>query len=441
MVRTIQVTYGKMTKDGKKRNRDKAPIEGIPFKKQSIFYKYLPYWANLEILHATDAMHLKKNVFASTIGLLLETSAKTKDTLKSRQDLVAIKIREDLHPMDKGNGRYELPLASYNLTHDEKKAMCESLWEIRVPSHFSSNIRKLVSMNDLSLCGYNCHDCHVLLTVFLPIAIRAIKPVYVKMVITWLSYFFNKISKKVIDEDELQDLQEIIGKTMVQLEICEMCFPPRFFDITKHLMIHMVDQIRALDPLYLHEMWMYEHFMSILNRYVLNRAYPEGSMIEGYNTKEIIECFLGYLKDKVGIGLPIPSFLGRLEGVGTIGRKTFIDKDFKGVQQAHYSILQHLTIMTPLVNEQLSMIRAESNGRSDDWIMREHKRGLTAWLNDLDLPIGETVEEQTIKNLAAGQSSQVTSWQGHDINGYLFYTTAKEKKRPYLRTMVFALRP
>ena len=43
MVRTIQVSYGKVTKDGKKKNRDKAPIEGVPFKKQSIFYKYLPY--------------------------------------------------------------------------------------------------------------------------------------------------------------------------------------------------------------------------------------------------------------------------------------------------------------------------------------------------------------------------------------------------------------
>jgi len=97
-------------------------------------------------------------------------------------------------------------------------------------------------------------------------------------------------------------------------------------------------------------------------------------MIEGYSTEEVIECCLGYLNDKVSIGLPVPRFFGRLEGFGTIGRKIFIDKDFKGVQQAHYSILQHLTIMTPLVNEHLSMIRAECNGRSDDWIMREHKR-------------------------------------------------------------------
>ena len=87
MVRTIQVSYGKVTKDGKKKNRDKAPIEGVPFKKKSIFYKYLPYWGDLEVRHAINGMRLKKNVFGNTIGLLLETSAKTKDTLKSRQDL------------------------------------------------------------------------------------------------------------------------------------------------------------------------------------------------------------------------------------------------------------------------------------------------------------------------------------------------------------------
>jgi hypothetical protein len=205
------------------------------------------------------------------------------------------------------------------------------------------------------------------------------------MVITQLCYFFKKISQKVIDEDELQDLQEFIGETMAQLE---MCFPTGFFDITEYLVIHMVDQIQELGPLYLHEMWTYECFMSILNRYVLNHDYPEGSMLEGYSTKEIIECCLGYLKDKVGLGFPIPRFLGRLEGVGIVGRKNFIDKDFKGVQQSHYSILQHLMIMTPLINEHLSMIHAESNGLSDDWIMREYKRRLTAWLKDLDLPDG-----------------------------------------------------
>ena len=45
----------------------------------------------------------------------------------------------------------------------------------------------------------------------------------------------------------------------------EKCFPPSFFDIMPHLMMHMVDQDRWLGPMYLHEMWPYERFMYILN--------------------------------------------------------------------------------------------------------------------------------------------------------------------------------
>jgi len=73
-------------------------------------------------------MQLKKNVFANTIGLLLETSAKKKNTLKLRQYSVAMKISDDLHPVNEGNGRYELSPASYNLTHDEKR-QCARAYE------------------------------------------------------------------------------------------------------------------------------------------------------------------------------------------------------------------------------------------------------------------------------------------------------------------------
>jgi hypothetical protein len=69
----------------------------------------------------------------------------------------------------------------------------------------------------------------------------------------------------------------------------EMCFPPSFFDIMVHLVVHLVPQIEALSPMYLHEMWTYERFMSILNGYVSTHARPEASMIEGYCTEEVIE--------------------------------------------------------------------------------------------------------------------------------------------------------
>ena len=95
-------------------------------------------------------------------------------------------------------------------------------------------------MKDLTLTSFNAHDCHIMLTVFLPIVIMEIGPEYVKMVITRLDYFFNWITQKVIDEAELPGMKQFIAKTLYQLE---MCFPPSYFDIMPHLMMHMVDQI------------------------------------------------------------------------------------------------------------------------------------------------------------------------------------------------------
>jgi hypothetical protein len=92
-------------------------------------------------------------------------------------------------------------------------------------------------MKDLTVTNYNSHDCHVMLTTFLPIAIRAIIPLFLKMTITRLCYFFNIISQKVIDRDELASLQEFGVETISQFE---MCFPPSFFDIVVHLVVHFV---------------------------------------------------------------------------------------------------------------------------------------------------------------------------------------------------------
>ena len=89
-----------------------------------------------------------------------------------------------------------------------------------------------------------------------------------------------------------------------------------------HLVVHLVAQIEALGPMYLHEMWTYERFMSILNGYVSNHAHPEGSMIEAYTTEEAIESEGPFcnkcLKDQIAIGLPPSRHEGRLYGKGEL---------------------------------------------------------------------------------------------------------------------------
>jgi hypothetical protein len=97
-------------------------------------------------------------------------------------------------------------------------------------------------------------------------------------------------------------------------------------------------------------------------------------MIEGYSTKEVIECYQEYLKVQKGIGKSNSHHKGRLARKGTSGRKVFIDHDYKEVSWTHYSVLQSTQLMQPYIDEHLAIIMAERNDRSDDWVMKQHKQ-------------------------------------------------------------------
>jgi hypothetical protein len=84
-------------------------------------------------------MHITKGVFESTISLLLDIACKTKDGLNVHKDHEVLGIREELHPQERPNGKVYLPLASYTLTNEEKRAMCKCLRGIRVTTGFSTN--------------------------------------------------------------------------------------------------------------------------------------------------------------------------------------------------------------------------------------------------------------------------------------------------------------
>jgi hypothetical protein len=191
-------------------------------------------------------------------------------------------------------------------------------------------------MKDMSMSGYNSHNCHIMMMVFLAIAIRAIKPMRIKVLITHLYYFFNTVSQKVIGRKKLDNLKAYMIETMCMLE---MCFPPPFLDMQEHLMIHLVDQIHTMGPLYLHNMFLYEQFLVVLKAYVRNHAHPEDSIMEGYTTEEVVKYYVDYVKNGKRIGLPIPLHEGRLRGRGRIGHKTFVDRDYSLVTEAHFSVL------------------------------------------------------------------------------------------------------
>jgi hypothetical protein len=114
----------------------------------------------LEVPHAIDAMHVQKNVFESLIATLMDTH-KSKDGMKARKDMVQLNVMLELHPVLEDNEKYTLPMASYNLDLQERRALCSFVRGSKVPTRFSMNPKKLVSMKDLLFAHCKASSCDV----------------------------------------------------------------------------------------------------------------------------------------------------------------------------------------------------------------------------------------------------------------------------------------
>ena len=72
------------------------------------------------MLYNLDVMHIEKNICDSIVGTLLNIDGKSKDNLNSLLYLLAMGIRDQLHPIQRGN-RIITPIAYYSQTSSEKK--------------------------------------------------------------------------------------------------------------------------------------------------------------------------------------------------------------------------------------------------------------------------------------------------------------------------------
>jgi hypothetical protein len=167
--------------------------------------------------------------------------------------------------------------------------------------------------------------------------------------------------------------------------------------------------------------------MSTLNRYVHNRAYLEGSMIEAYPIKESVNWCMRYIKDARAIRLPVHQHEGRTAGIVCTGWKVRTDIPNKEVEQAHYNILHQLVSMDKNIEKHLEEIRTAHDGkRTEAWVQKEHKSNFMEWIKEQQIPLDQ--DTKTVKKLARGPSSQVTMWQGYDVKGYKFHTKDKDNK-------------
>ncbi|KAI5329311.1 hypothetical protein L3X38_028708 [Prunus dulcis] len=277
----------------------------VCWKKKSIFFD-LEYWKYLPVRHALDVMHIEKNVCDSIIGTLLEIPGKNKDGIAARLDLLNMGVKTDLQP-EYGERRTRLPPGPWNLSRAEKREVCNSFYGMKVLEGYSSNIKNLVSLQDSRLLGLKSHDCHTLMQQLLAVAIRSVLEKPARYAITRLCFFFNAICAKTVDVSKLDKLEEDV---VVTLCLLEKYFPPSFFDIMVHLVVHLVREVRLCGPVYFRWMYPFERYMKVLKGYVQNRTRPEGCIAERYIAEEAVEFCTQHLSNVSTVGVPSSQKMG-----------------------------------------------------------------------------------------------------------------------------------
>ena len=188
-------------------------------------------------------------------------------TQLKRLDLKDLGIKEELQFREDGDS-CEMPRARYTLTND-KKDFCEFLRQLKFPDGFASNISRCLNGDGTKVQGLKTHDCHILLQRILPAAMRGILDNDIYVVLAELGRFFRELCSKTLHKDVLVELKQEILVILVKLE---KIFPPAFFDVMMHLVVHLPDEALLRGPVQYGWMYPIERRSYTLKRYVRNRS-------------------------------------------------------------------------------------------------------------------------------------------------------------------------
>ena len=134
-----------------------------------------------------------------------------KDTESRRKGKKAKKIGSDYPPV------------CFTLSQEEIEQFFTCLVGVKLPYGYAGKISRYLDPAKLNFSGMKSHDCHVLMTQILPVAIHGIMDAHVRETLFGLCNFFDVICRKSIGVRQLRKLQEEIVVILCELE---MYFPP-----------------------------------------------------------------------------------------------------------------------------------------------------------------------------------------------------------------------
>jgi hypothetical protein len=153
-------------------------------------------------------------------------------------------------------------------------------------------------------------------------------------------------------------MQRLESEIAEILSLLETIFPPSFFTINVHLMVHLAAQARMAGPIHFRSMWPVERFLKKCKGYVRTKSHPEGSIMEGAMFEDALTFCSRYLQDESGfsnrirnhgvlsteISKTTPFFYKMGQG---LAGKCFVNLDHKTWLQAHRYVLFNYADIEP----------------------------------------------------------------------------------------------
>ncbi|XP_043816628.1 uncharacterized protein LOC110624237 [Manihot esculenta] len=400
------------------------------WRKRSILWD-LPYWSSNLIRHNLDVMHIEKNVFENIFNTVMNVEGKTKDNIKSREDLNEICRRPKLKK-DPISGKY--PTACYCLDNQSKVILCDWLKILKFPDGFVSNLGRCVDSRKLRLFGMKSHDCHVFMQRILPIALREFLPNNVWQPITELSNFFRELTSTTLTNEDMQRLHEQIPVILCKLE---RVFSPSLFDSMEHLPVHLAYEALIAGPVQYRWMYPFERYLRKLKNNVKNKARVEGSICNAYLVEEASAFSAHYFEAhvmtrhrKVPRNLhefvsddDIPGKLSIFKCTGrTIGKgkSRYMTED--EIQAAQTYILLNCPEVKTYIDIYVERVKSTQPNITDAVVDEKLERDFVKWFYKYAHESPNNVQNQLMQDVAKGPLRSVTTFNGYCVNGCKFNT-------------------
>jgi hypothetical protein len=204
--------------------------------------------------HNLDCMHIEKNVCEHLLRIL---SGK-KDTAAVRKDMQERGIRPALWLLqdERRRNQWLKFQAPYSCTKAEWATILDRLERIRFPTGYAGAMKKHIRKGKLG--SLKSHDYHVLMQQVLPVCLQGLMQAPVRSAIMRLSRVFRVLYGKVWDPTLYKQFRLFTVKVLCDLELL---FPPAFFQIMTHLILHLVDEVQQFGPLGARTCYSQERFI------------------------------------------------------------------------------------------------------------------------------------------------------------------------------------